>query len=202
VGFLRERVGDLEGAESLPSIYRSVSASVLSGWDGQRRLALVNRGREHGVKPGQGVVKGDVVLGRVLRADRLFSTIRFLTDPGCKVPVTLLPGGARDALGISTFDGLLCGRIGWGEVFELKHIRLPVPVAAGDAVLTSGRLGAFPAGLVAGRVFSVDDPDGVQFHEIRVAPEEDYLALRSVVILVPDLEAGVLGDLEAGRREE
>ena len=60
-------------------------------------------------------------------------------------------------------------------------------MAEGDRVLTSGRLGTFPAGLVAGCVFEVDNEDFGLFHSIRLVSDLPYRSIQSVVVVKPEL---------------
>ena len=189
---LREKLQDLTGVRERPvESFRLVDARVLylTGWEDGRRLAVVDRGREHGVTADLGVLKGERAVGRVLRAGSTLSVVRFLTDPGCKVPVTVLAVDTSAPADPEKYEGLLEGRLCWNEGVQVRHVHLSVPVIPGDSVLTSGRLGHFPPGCLAATVCEVRDETTAQFHAIRARSEVAFRHLRTVLIAVPTAEA-------------
>jgi cell shape-determining protein MreC len=190
VRLLREQVRTFRSTrESSRTAFRFLTARVLylTGLEEGRQLAVVDLGASDGIRQGMGVLRGDAAVGRVLRCAPEHAVIRFLTDPGCKVPATLLPWGRAEGPEAEgeKYEGLLEGRVGWSDEVQLKHIHRTVGVAVSDVVLTSGRLGAFPPGLVAGNVVSVSGEEFSQFHAIRLRPVCFHQTLPSVVIAVP-----------------
>ncbi len=187
LGVMAEQLGETGREIPVPgSGFRTVGARVIKlvGWNGDRRLAVIDLGSSSGIRPGMGVVKGNSAVGRILECGASTSVVRFLSDPGSKVAATLLPPGLAESE-FQGFEGVVEGTVGTGGEMRLKHIRRSVPVACGDFILTSGRAGDFPAGLVAGTVEHVGNDDFSQFHEIRLSPPVDAASLRTVAVAVP-----------------
>ncbi len=196
---LREQLADM-GAAGGPrdSGFRFESARVLRlvGWNGDRRLAVIDLGTRHGIRAGMGAIKGDAAVGKVLECGPDTSLVRFLTDSGCKAAVTVTGCMQHAGADPVKFEGVAEGRAGEPGRIRLLHLGVSVPVAAGDCVLTSGRFGDFPAGLVAGWVESVDNDEYSQFHGIVMRPALAYEGIRSLVVAVP---ASFAGAGEVGR---
>ena len=174
---------------------RVVEAAVL-GRDRSaplRRSLLVNAGGRDGVRRGQPVVAGRRLVGFVEEAGSACSLVRLLDDPGARaddpggrVGVRVLHEGAATPV-----EGILVGE-GKGS---LRLRMVPAgSVAAGDLVVTSAADRRVPAGLLVGRITSVEDDRRTRLAEAVVAPQDELSGLSSVLVLVTPEE-----DLQASR---
>ena len=180
---LREFRGVKWEARSRPT--RVVEATVL-GRDRSsplRRSLLVNAGSADGVRRGQPVVVGQRLVGFVEEAGPACSLVRLLDDPGARagdpggrVGVKVLRPGASTSV-----EGILVGE-GKGS---LRLQMVPAgSVAVGDLVVTSAADAKVPAGLLVGKVLSVQDDRRTRLAEAVVAPGGDLSGLSSILVLV------------------
>jgi rod shape-determining protein MreC len=119
-----------------------VTGSVIADARGPfLRSALVNLGRDKGVRVGYAVINGDGLVGRTIDAGASVSRVLLITDLNSRIPVLIGHGGIR---------GLALG----DNSAELKLDFLPDGAALhpGDEVYTSGSDGILPRGLRVGVV--------------------------------------------------
>jgi rod shape-determining protein MreC len=146
-----------------------VTGSVIADARGPfLRSALINLGRDDGVRVGYAVINGDGLIGRTVDAGDSVARVLLLNDLNSRIPVLVGPAGIR---------GLVSG----DNSAELKLEFLPDGAAlyAGDEVYTSGSDGVLPRGL---RVGVVTGADGA----FRVKPHAELSALDVVSVLFFD----------------
>ena len=125
----------------------TVFAEVLyAGRDVFTRRIVVDKGQQHGIKPGQPVIDAIGVVGQVTRIYPWLAEITLITDKEQAVPVQNLRNGLRAVLGGTGNDGQL----------ELKFIPLNADFQNGDQLVTSGIDGVYPPGLPVAEVFNVE----------------------------------------------
>lgn len=124
---------------------------------------LVSAGTRDGVGKGQVAVAGEGLVGRVVGASERASRVLLITDLNSRVPVFVGEARARAVLAGDNSDRP-----------KLIHVVPGSEIDVGDAVITSGIAGGFPAGLPVGVVQSVDDG------RIRVEPNVDRARLEYV----------------------
>ncbi len=148
--------------------------------------ALVNVGRDNGVRDGAAAVDGSGLVGRVVGVGRRASRLLLLTDFSSRVPVMIQPGGRR---GILAGDGTTAP--------VLEFIDEVDQLGAGEIVETSGTGGIFPPDLPVGRVIATQDG------KWRVALLANYGRLEFVRLLryQPDTEIDQPGGLIVGDPE-
>lgn len=105
------------------------------------RSALINLGRDNGVRIGYAVINGDGLVGRTVDAGASVSRVLLLNDLNSRIPVLVGPAGVR---ALASGDNSA----------ELKLDFLPdgAKVYSGDEVYTSGSDGVLPRGLHVGVV--------------------------------------------------
>jgi rod shape-determining protein MreC len=135
------------------------------------RSALINLGRQDGVRIGYAVINGDGLVGRTVDAGASVSRVLLLNDLNSRIPVLVGPTGAR---------GLVSG----DNSAELQLEFLPgnVTIYAGDEVYTSGSDGVLPRGL---RVGAVTGSPGA----FKVLPYAELNSLDAVSVLFFDTPA-------------
>jgi rod shape-determining protein MreC len=128
--------------------------------------ALINVGREDGVRAGQAVTTGSGLAGRVVEVGRRSARFLLLIDLNARVPVVVEQSRHRAVLAGDNSD-------------RPKLVFLPAnaKVNPGDRVVTSGHAGVFPPGLPVGTIASVTDG------EARVQPIVDWQRLEYVTVL-------------------
>jgi rod shape-determining protein MreC len=132
------------------------------------RSALINLGRDNGVRIGYAVVNGDGLVGRTVDAGASVARVLLLTDLNSRIPVLVGPGGVR---GLASGDNSA----------ELRLDFLPdgAALSPGDEVYTSGSDGVLPRGL---RVGVVTGSKG----SFRVKPHAELSSLDVVSVLFFD----------------
>lgn len=127
---------------------------------GFERTLQLDIGTRDGVRPGQPVLAGAGLLGRVVATTASSSTVLAVDDPqfgvGARLPAT-------GALGLTSGAGR--GRLRWVQVE-------PGPVRIGDALVTAGS-DTFPPGLPVGTVVDVTRTPGAQTSTASVQPLAD-----------------------------
>lgn len=105
------------------------------------RSALVNLGRQDGVRIGYAVINGDGLVGRTVEAGDNVARVLLLNDLNSRIPVLVGPRGARAmALGDN------------GAELQLGFLEAGAEIELGDEVYTSGSDGVLPRGLGVGVV--------------------------------------------------
>jgi rod shape-determining protein MreC len=119
-----------------------VTGSVIADARGPfLRSALINLGRDNGVRIGYAVINGDGLVGRTVDAGASVARVLLLNDLNSRIPMLVGPAGVR---ALASGDNSA----------ELRLDFLPdgAQVYPGDEVYTSGSDGVFPRGLHVGVV--------------------------------------------------
>ncbi len=107
---------------------------------------LINSGASDGVRKGQAVVAGEVLVGRIAEVGSRSARILLLTDMNSRIPVMVEPSGAKAILAGDNDDRP-----------RLDYLAGGISVSPGDRVVTSGSGGAFPPGVPVGVIASAAD---------------------------------------------
>ena len=119
----------------------SIAAKVLADTSSQFRYSiLVNLGSANGIIDGWPATDGLGIVGRVSGVSKTTSRIILLTDPNSRVPAKLLASG---------ISGLVVGDNTPSPKFEMAAA---TNIRPGERVVTSGRGGVFPEGLLIGEI--------------------------------------------------
>ncbi len=169
---LRELAHFREGPEASFITARIVGDSVSA----YVRGALLNVGRKAGVTPGQAVVTGEGLAGRVAEVGDNSARVLFVTDVNSRLPVlvertrerAILVGDNSPQLRLTLLQGVQ-------------------GVQRGDSIVTSGDGGSFPVGIPVGEV--VQSGEG----HVRVRPFADFSRLEFVRVV----DYGVTGLVSA-----
>ncbi len=141
--------------------------------DPVRQRLVLDAGSRDGVHVGQAVIDAGGLMGQIIETTPSHSTVLLLTDPDHAVPVVVARNGVRL---------IVYGR---GDHLELSDVPLNTDVKQGDAIVTSGLGGRFPAGFPVGTVTSLRSDDSRAFlvGELKPAAQldrgRDVLLLRS-----------------------
>ena len=149
-----------------------VTGSVIADARGPfMRSALINLGRDHGLRVGYAVINGDGLIGRTVDAGASVARVLLLNDLNSRIPVLAGPAGIR-ALAVG--DN--------GAELQLELVPDGAVLQVGDEVYTSGSDGVLPRGLRVGMVAGAKGA-------YKVRPHADLSALDTVSVLFFDTPA-------------
>lgn len=175
--YLQQQVVHVSGRAGLDDFRaglasRTLSARVIArGPSRNAREVFLDRGREHGIKPGMAVVVPSGVVGKVEAVFGASSMVVLLSDA---------EAGAGVVLGRSGAPGVIRGTN--GILSRLDYVPPHVGVAVGEQVYTSGLDGVFPAGMPVGEVVSVETTP--EMHTIAVSFHADLNRVREVAVVL------------------
>ncbi len=154
----------------------TISASVI-GWgtSSRYRVVRIDRGRAHGVLPGQAVVGLVGVVGQVLHTSAGAADVLLLSD---------ISSGVAARLQESRLRGIVVGDGRWGAALQFVARQEATTVVEGEMVVTSGDDGVYPPGIPVGRVARVEAGETGQFLDVRLAPTEDLAQLQEVMVVL------------------
>jgi len=121
--------------------------------DPVRQRLVLDAGSRDGVRLGQSVIDAGGLLGQIIEVKPGTATVLLLTDPDHAVPVVVARSGVR----------LVAYGEGRGDRLQLANIPLSSDIKLGDAVVTSGLGGRFPAGFPVGTVTALRPDDSRAF---------------------------------------
>jgi rod shape-determining protein MreC len=113
------------------------------------------------------------VVGQIISTTPMHSTALLLTDPDHALPVAVLRNGVR----------LVAYGKGRSDQLQLANIPLSSDVKVGDAIVTSGLGGRFPAGFPVGTVTALQPDDSRAFLVGDLAPAAQLDRGRDVLLL-------------------
>jgi rod shape-determining protein MreC len=171
---LRELAKFREGPEASFITARIVGDSVSA----YVRGALLNVGRRAGVKPGQAVLTGEGLAGRVAEVGENSARVLFVTDVNSHLPVQVERTRERAILAGDNSAQL-----------RLTLLQGVQGVQRGDRIVTSGHGGSFPVGIPVGEVVQ-----GGNEGSVRVRPFADFSRLEFVRVV----DYGVTGLVNTG----
>ena len=168
---------ELRRAMSLPLSRRfalqPVEILALSG-EGLPTAATVSAGRRQGIDPGDPVLTGDGLLGRIGEAYDDLSRVTLVTDPNSAVACEVESTGVLGVLKLSTLPP---------PRLVLANVPLTDTVQVGQRVLTSGYSRHSPRGLAVGRVIrAVPDASRLML-EVEVEPAVRLSRLRHAFVI-------------------
>jgi len=170
---LRDLANFREGPEASFITARIVGDSVSA----YVRGALLNVGRKAGVTPGQAVVTGEGLAGRVAEVGDNSARVLFVTDVNSRLPVQVERTRERAILA--------------GDNSALMRLTLAQTlqgVQRGDRIVTSGHGGSFPVGIPVGEVVQTESGS------VKVRPFADFSRLEFVRVV----DYGVTGLINTG----
>jgi rod shape-determining protein MreC len=111
---------------------------------------LINAGSRDGIRKGQAVVAGEVLVGRVAEVGLRASRILLLTDINSRIPVMIESSRTKAIL---TGDN--------SDRPKLSYLVGGITMSPGDRIITSGHGGAFPPGIPVGVISAVGEGTAV-----------------------------------------
>lgn len=164
-----EALLDLKKQVAVPVTGARVIAYDPSLWS---RCALLDHGKDHGVKRGLPVLAAGGIVGRVVETYSNYSKVMLIVDRN---------SGADAMVQRTRVRGILQGK--GGNRCSLDYVPKSADVQPGDLVMASGLGGVYPKSLVFGKVNEVNKKTSGVFQEIEVTPAVDLSALEEVVVV-------------------
>ena len=137
------------------------------------RSALVDRGTEQGVRPGNPVITNKGVVGMVTAASGHAARTMLVMDRQSTVDGIVQRSRTR---------GLIPGR--GRDDLQFEFVGRGADVQIGDVIITSGLGGIYPKGLRLGAVVSLSDPGGALMQHASVQPAVDFGRLEQVFVML------------------
>jgi len=141
--------------------------------DPTRQRLVLDAGSRDGVAAGQSVIDAGGLVGQIIAVRPSTATVLLLTDPDHAVPVIVARSGVR----------LVAYGRGRSDRLQLANIPLSSDVQVGDAVITSGLGGRFPAGFPVGSITQLHPDDSHAFLVGDVEPAAQLDRGRDVLLL-------------------
>jgi rod shape-determining protein MreC len=138
------------------------------------RKIILNRGSQQGVTAGQPVIDDIGIVGQVTRVFPFTSEVTLLTDKDQAIPVQVLRNGLRS---------VAYGR-GQSGLLDLRFMASNADIRKGDALVTSGIDGVYPAGLSVATVVQVETKSTDAFAHIVCMPSAGIDRHRQLLILL------------------
>lgn len=151
-----------------------VSAKVVSNTVNRfTNFLTINKGSEHGIKPGMAVISPLGAVGKVRTVSRHYSVVTSILHVDVQVSAILKRTGH---FGTIQWDGVN------PEYVKFKFIPRHVEPVTGDSVLTSGYNAIFPEGIMIGQIAEVTRTDEL-FYDLKVKLSQDFRKLSYVEVV-------------------
>jgi rod shape-determining protein MreC len=168
-----ERLRGLLGANRRGGVDVQLAPILDIDLDPTRQRLVLDAGSRDGVSVGQSVIDAGGLVGQIIAVRPGTATVLLLTDPDHAVPVMVARTGVR----------LVVYGQGRSDRLALPNIPLSGDIKVGDALITSGIGGRFPAGFAVGTVAALHPDDSHAFLVGDVVPAAQLDRGRDVLLL-------------------
>jgi len=180
---------DIEALEDVALLRRQTPADTIGArvisWSLSPAFRVVRLRIDRGtgeVEAGMPVITSAGLVGKILNVYGSHADVLLLTDTRSSVAIVVpRTGGTGQLVGVGATDRYAC-KIEWLDRASTPDVDATIKV--GDELYTSGQGGAFPAGILVGRVSSVSTKDYSMFQEVEVIPSVSFSKLRAVLVLL------------------
>ncbi len=157
--------------------YNYKFAKVLTTNRENNNTITINIGSKDGVEVGYPVVFEDgFLVGKIKKVNTNSSIVSLTIDKETEVSAT-----------ISGYDhniGIISGNHGLN--FKLNYVSIKENIEIGDLVVTSGIENNIPAGLIIGKVSSIDSSPSNFFQDVVVSPIIPFEDFKIVSVIIPE----------------
>ncbi|MEN8116009.1 MAG: rod shape-determining protein MreC [Bacteroidota bacterium] len=140
----------------------------------QHNYITLNRGKKHGIKPDQGVISGNSIVGVVTSVSESYSMGLSVLNLRWSISAKLKKSGFYGSL---VWDGKDY------RVADFLEIPFHVELSVGDTLVTSGYSSVFPEGFNVGTVESFTQPQGENYYNIKVLLSTDFKSVAYVKVI-------------------
>ena len=169
------------------SVYHFISAQVINNSvNRQYNYITLNKGRKDGIKPDQGIINSQGVVGLITNVSDSYSMGFSVLNKRWGVSAKHKKSG--------TF-----GPISW-EGYDYRYANLTgipfhVQLAVGDTIVTSSYSSVFPEGILIGTIDKFEQPPGENYYNIVIKLAVNFKAL-SFVEVIDNLKKEEIKSLE------
>lgn len=151
--------------------------------DPGRQQVVLDLGANDGVAVGQAFIDADGLLGQVIALAPSHATALLVTDPDHAVPVQVVRSGLR----------VIAYGTGERDRLEVRDITQSGDIRVGDALITSGIGGNFPAGFAVGTVTALRQDESRLFSLADLAPAAAVARAHQVLLVWAQPAAAAVG---------
>ena len=158
-------------------------SAMITSWDASNWVSAftISKGSDNGIEKGDCVItESGMMVGQISELGTNWATVRTIIDVNMDAGVLV---------GDSSIAAMLVGDYALMQEGQcrLSYFTEEATLFTGDSVVTSGRGGAFPAGITVGTVTELRSEAGGQSYYAVVQPAVD-LSLLSQVFIIKDFE--------------
>jgi rod shape-determining protein MreC len=146
--------------------------------DPDQHYVMVDKGLNHGVFVGQGVIDATGLVGQVAESTANLSKVLLVTDQSHAVPV----------LSIRTASQLIVEGTGNRNLLSMRHVSESLDLKVGDLLVTSGLGQRFPSGYPVAEIARYQFAPGASFAEVLVKPLSRLQTLDHVLLVFDSAE--------------
>ncbi|MDA2919602.1 rod shape-determining protein MreC [Desulfobacterota bacterium AH_259_B03_O07] len=152
--------------------HKTVTANVIAGSPSLLRteVVIIDKGAESGITEGMPVASYDGIVGRIHLVGDKNSEVILITDPLSAVDAYIHRTRAR---------GIVKGT---GNSCVMDYIENNTDISNGDKVISSGKDGFFPKGVLIGTVDNIEQKGG--FLSAHVSPNVELKSLEEVLVIL------------------
>ncbi|MRX71424.1 rod shape-determining protein MreC [Bacillus lacus] len=172
---LREEVDRKESLRDYNPIY----STVIGRSPDQRwyELVKIDKGSQHGVEADMAVITSRGMVGRVKSVSSFVSTVQLLSAQDRKNRIAAIVEGDE------SIYGLIEGYDSERRMLMFRRLNSDMDIQEGQKVITSGKGGVFPEGLLIGEVKEVQ-PDSYGLTKMAfIEPSADFYDLENVIVV-------------------
>jgi rod shape-determining protein MreC len=171
-----ERLRKLLGARERVGNTSRLAQALYESRDRFSRKLVLDIGSNAGIEAGSPVIDNIGVVGQVTRVFPLTAEVTLLTDKDQTIPVQVVRNGLRGV----AFGGIEPGTL------DLRFMASNADLVNGDAVVTSGIDGVYPAGLSVATVTRVERTAKDQFARVVMTPTGGVQSYTHLLVLGVD----------------
>ena len=158
-------------------------SAMITSWDASNWVSAftISKGTDNGIEKGDCVItESGMLVGQVFELGTNWATVRSIVDVNMDAGVLV---GDSDIAAMLVGDYALMQE----NKCKLSYFTEDTTLFTGDSVITSGKGGAFPSGIIVGTVTELRSEAGGQNYYAVVDPAVD-LSLLSQVFIIKDFE--------------
>jgi rod shape-determining protein MreC len=140
----------------------------------QENYLILNRGKDHGILPGMGVVSANGIVGIVKNVSPHYCQIMSLLHKQTSISAMVRR---------NRYFGSLTWKGGNPRLMSLENVPKHADIVKGDTILTSGYSEIFPGEMQIGIVSNFKVDNGSNFYNIEVTLNNDLSNLRYVYVI-------------------
>jgi rod shape-determining protein MreC len=144
-----------------------------------KKQLVINKGSNDGINKGQAAFGPDGVIGQVIHATPLYSTIITISDPTHSIPVKNQRNGVR---------GIAKGKASKSNQIIVNFIESNQDIVEGDVFVSSALGSKFPQGYPVGRVISVKTHKEDPMMDIFLVPIQSTNEIEYLLVLPQENE--------------